>query len=109
MIGNVVTVIVDRAMGTYHPLYPDMYYPINYGYVEGIIAKDGEAQDAYILGVLEPVKQFRGKVIAIIRRTNDIEDKWIVAPEGMNFSNDEIAEKVYFQEKYFDVTIERFG
>lgn len=36
MIGEIVTVTVDRAMGTYHPEHKDMYYPINYGYIEGM-------------------------------------------------------------------------
>ena len=51
VIGKTVTVTVDRPLGSYHPEHRDMYYPINYGYVEGIIAPDGEEQDAYILGV----------------------------------------------------------
>lgn len=51
MIGKVVKVIVDRPLGSYHPTHNDIYYPINYGYIEGIIAPDGEEQDAYILGV----------------------------------------------------------
>ena len=53
MIGDIVTVTVDRPLGTYHPKHKDLYYPINYGYIEGIIAPDGEEQDAYILGVLK--------------------------------------------------------
>lgn len=105
MIGNIVTVIVDRELGTYHPKHRDIYYPINYGYIEGIIAPDGEEQDAYILGVTEPVQQFTGEVIAIIHRKNDIEDKWVVAPQGMKFTVDEIKNQVYFQEKYFDFEI----
>ena len=32
-----------------------MYYPINYGYIEGTMAADGEEEDAYILGVTDPV------------------------------------------------------
>ena len=52
-IGRTVTVTVDRPLGSYHPEHKDMYYPINYGYVEGIMAPDGEEQDAYILGVDE--------------------------------------------------------
>ncbi|CDM70024.1 hypothetical protein CM240_2907 [Clostridium bornimense] len=105
MIGDTVTVIVDRELGTYHPKHRDIYYPINYGYIEGIIAPDGEEQDAYILGVTEPVQQFTGEVIAIIHRKNDIEDKWVVAPKGMKFTVDEIKNQVYFQEKYFDFEI----
>ena len=40
------------------------------------MSPDGEWQDAYILGVSKPVKEFTGKVIAIVKRNDDIEDKW---------------------------------
>lgn len=102
MIGKIVTVKVDRAMGTYHPKHIDMYYPINYGYIEGVMAPDGEEQDAYILGVDIPVKEFTGKIIAIIKRNDDIEEKWVVVPENTSFSKEEIIRQTYFQEKYFD-------
>lgn len=58
VVGNIVTVTVDRPLGSCHPVHKDMYYPINYGYVEGIMALDGEEQDAYILGVNEAVDKF---------------------------------------------------
>ncbi len=105
MIGDIVTVIVDRPIGSYHPKYKEMYYPINYGYVEGITAPDGEEQDAYILGVNIPVKEYTGKIIAIIHRYNDIEEKWVIAPENMNFTIEEIKEQVDFQEQYFQFEI----
>lgn len=35
MIGQIVTVIVDRPIGSYHPEHPDLYYPVNYGYIKG--------------------------------------------------------------------------
>ena len=105
MIGRRVTVTVDRPMGSRHPVYRDMIYPLNYGYVQGISAPDGEAQDAYILGVSRPVATFIGVVIAVIRRLDDIEDKWIVAPLGTGFSPEEIAKAIHFQEQYFDIEI----
>ena len=49
MLGKIVKVTVDRPMGTYHSKHKDIYYPINYGYIRGIMAPDGEEQDAYIL------------------------------------------------------------
>ena len=101
MIGNIVKVVVDRPLGSYHPKHKDIYYPINYGYIENIIAPDGEEQDVYILGVNEPIKEFVGKIIAIIYRADDIEEKWVVAPENITFTKDEIMEQVHFQEKYF--------
>ena len=66
------------------------------------MAPDGEEQDAYILGVDVPVKKLTGKVITIIHRRNDVEDKWVVAPEGQEFSRKEIEEQTLFQEQYFD-------
>lgn len=102
MIGDMVTVTVDRPLGSYHPKHKDIYYPINYGYIEGVMASDGEEQDAYILGVSEPVESFTGKIIAIIHRNDDVEEKWVVAPENMVFSKEEIMELVKFQEQYFD-------
>ena len=105
MLGKIVKVIVDRPLGTYHPKHKDIYYSVNYGYIEGIIAADGEEQDAYILGVNEPIKEFIGKVIAVIHRFNDIEEKWVVAPEGASFTKDEIMQQVDFQEQFFKTEI----
>lgn len=105
MIGSKVKVIVDRPMGTYHPKHKDIFYTVNYGYVDGIMAPDGEEQDAYILGIDKPLKEFIGVVLAIIHRINDVEDKWIVVPEGTSFTKEEIIKQVSFQEKYFKIEI----
>ena len=78
-----------------------MIYPVNYGFVAGVIAGDGEEQDAYILGVDEPADEFEGVVIAVVHRPDDNEDKWVVAPEGVSFSAEYIREKLNFQEQYF--------
>ena len=106
MLGKIVKVIIDRPLGSYHPNHNNIYYPINYGYIPEVIANDGEEQDAYILGVNLPLKEFTGKVIAIIHRKNDNEDKWIVTPENLNLSKETILKAVEFQEKYFDIEIE---
>ena len=105
MIGKIVKVKVDRPLGSAHPKYPNLIYPVNYGFVEGIFAPDGEEQDAYILGINVPLPSFEGKIIAIIHRKNDVEDKWVVAPQNMSFDKDDIQKLTYFQEKYFDIEI----
>lgn len=104
-IGKIVTVTVDRPLGSYHPEYKDMYYPINYGYIQGIMASDGEEQDAYILGIYEAVDKVTGKIIAIVHRNDDIEEKWVVAPVDKTFTKEEIWKQIYFQEQYFDSEI----
>lgn len=99
MLGKIVTVKVDRPLGSVHPNHSDIIYPINYGYIEGIFALDGEEMDAYILGVDNPVDSYTGEVIAIIKRENDVEDKLVVA--NKSFSKKEIIDSTNFQEKYF--------
>ena len=105
VIGRTATVTIDRPLGSCHPKHKDIYYPINYGYVEGIMAADGEEQDAYVLGVDEAIDKFTGKIIAIVHRNNDVEEKWVVAPENVTFTKEEIREQIYFQEQYFDSEI----
>ena len=107
IIGRKVSGKIDRPLGSRHPRFDKLIYPINYGYVEGVMAKDGDEQDVYLLGVDHPVSSYEGVVIAVLHRYNDIEDKWIVAPKGVNFTDREIMDQVYFQEKYFDVEIFR--
>lgn len=109
MLGSIVKVVVDRPMGSCHPNYPDLHYPVNYGYITGTLAADGEEEDAYILGVTTPLHKFTGRVIAVINRLDDTEFKWIVAPDGITFTHDQIYEQVCFQEQYFQTEIHIFN
>lgn len=102
IIGSTVECVIDRPLGSFHPSHADLYYPINYGYVKGILARDGAEQDVYILGEDKALSTFIGRVIAVYHRYNDIEDKWIVASEGNNFSDEVILQQIEFQEKFFD-------
>ena len=101
-MGKEVHIVVDRPIGYRHG---DIVYPINYGYLPGVMAGDGEEQDAYILGVPEPIAEFDGVVVAAVHRKNDCEDKLVVAPAGSLYHQGQIAEAVFFQEQYFDSRI----
>lgn len=103
LLGERVTVQVDRPVGYLHG---DILYPINYGFVPDLMGGDGEEQDAYILGVREPIQQFTGVVVGVIRRHNDCEDKLVVAQEGQEYHQGQIAEATAFQEQYFVSTID---
>ena len=107
VIGAKVQVVVDRPLGSTHPQYKKLIYPINYGYIRGVLAGDGMYQDCYILGENKPIKAFEGVVIAIIHRKNDAEDKWVVTKDGINVSDEEILKQTEFQEQYFDIEIMR--
>lgn len=105
MLGKTVRVVVDRPMGSYHPTHKDIHYSVNYGYVTGVIAGDGEEQDVYVLGINQPLKEFVGTVIAIIHRIDDVEDKLVVAPNGVTLTKEQIEKQVHFQERFFKTEI----
>ena len=105
VLGDAVAIKMDRPIGTVHPKHPDLVYPINYGYVPGLLAPDGEEQDAYVLGVDQPLEEFTGRLIAIIHRFDDVEEKWVLAPEGMSFTKEQVEEMTHFQEQYYQIEV----
>lgn len=103
---KMVDVVIDRPIGSVHPKYEDMIYPLNYGFIPNVFGGDGEELDVYLMGLNVPVKEYKAKVIAIVHRHNDVEDKLVAAPEGMSFTKMEIEDAVRFQEQYFESEIE---
>lgn len=105
-IGKEVEVVIDRQLGSKHPKW-GFVYEANYGDIPGTISPDGEELDAYLLGIEQPVEKGVGKVIAIIHRTNDDDDKLVISATGEDFSDEFIREKTDFQEKFFESVIIR--
>ena len=101
-----LNVIIDRPMGTKHP-DKDFFYPVNYGYIKGIKAPDGEDLDAYVLGVFEPVHEFEGTCIAVIHRTDVEDDKLVVVPKNKDYTDAEIKILTEFQERFYESHIIR--
>ena len=105
-LGKFVAVKIDRPAGSKHPDY-GYVYPVNYGYITGTISGDGEEIDAYVLGEDKPLEEFCGRVIAIIHRKNDNDDKLVVAEDGQYFDDEQIKSLTHFQEKWFESEIWR--
>lgn len=105
-LGKTVEVKIDRKLGSYHPKY-NFIYMLNYGYIENTLSEDNEELDAYLLGSYEPKDKIMGKVIAIIKRTIDDDDKLVVAVDNKDYTNDQIRALTDFQEKYFTSVIIR--
>lgn len=106
-IGKEVTVKIDRPIGSSHPKHPDHIYWVNYGYVPNTVSGDGEELDCYILGEYKPLKEYKGKCIAVIHRLNEDDDKLIVVPKEKNFTDSEIRLLTDFQEMYYESVILR--
>ena len=94
---------VDRPMGFRHVKDNGIVldYPVNYGEILSIEGGDGEPQDVYILGVDRPISSFKGRIIAVIHRLDDNEDKWVTCPSGVLLSEEAILSAVRFQEQYY--------
>ena len=106
-LGKTVDIKIDRPIGYVHKKEKySLIYPINYGYIPGVLGGDGEELDVYLLGVNEPVTEYTAKVIGIAHRENDVEDKLVAAPENMSFSKEKIENSIHFQEQYYKTTVE---
>ena len=99
-LGKTITIRIDRPMGSLHPEH-GFVYPVNYGYLPGVISPDGEELDAYLLGVFEPLEEYTGECIAVIHRRDDDDDKLVIVPEGSRYTMDQIRALTEFQERFF--------
>ena len=99
-LGQELKVIIDRPLGSKHPKF-NFTYPINYGYIPNTTSGDGEELDAYVLLVNEPLKEFNGICIGVIKRNEEDDDKLIIIPKGKSISKEEIEKAINFQEQWF--------
>lgn len=106
-LGRTVTVTIDRPIGyVHHKGEKVLTYPINYGYLAGVLGGDGEELDVYVLGIDRPVAECVVRVIGIVFRSDDVEDKLIAAPEGKRYTVREAEDAVRFAEKYYRSRVE---
>ena len=98
-LGKIVKVKIDRPLGSLHPKH-NFLYLLNYGYIPNTVSGDGEELDAYILGEFKPLDEFTGKVIAVIERLDEDDDKLVVVGENKNYTNEQIEALVEFQEQW---------
>jgi len=106
-LGKKVHLEFDQPVGSSYQPHNINSYPINYGYVPGVLAPDGDDLDAYLLNVFKPLKEADGICIAIVHRTNDDDDKLVVVTEGTELTDEEIIKQVSFQEYLYESIIVR--
>ncbi|MBK9927230.1 MAG: inorganic pyrophosphatase [Anaerolineales bacterium] len=68
--------IIDRPKGTPHPRYPQLIYPLDYGYLENTTASDGDGIDIW-MGSLQ-TKTLTGILCTFDKMKRDAEIKLLI-------------------------------
>ena len=105
-LGKTVRIEIDRPIGEPHPKHPEIIYPINYGYIPGVLGGDDEELDVYVLGLDVPVSECEVRIIAIVHRSDDVEDKLVGAVGDAHYTAHDIESAVHFQEQFHESEIE---
>ena len=105
-LNQIVEVSIDKPMGCIYSKFKT-YFEVNYGFIPNTLAPDGKELDAYVLKVDKPLDKFTGRVVAIIHRINDDDDKLVVIPDGQTIADEEIETLTHFQEQWFKHEIVR--
>jgi inorganic pyrophosphatase len=108
-IGKKVHIKIDRPLGSVHPIHKHIWFTCNYGYLPGIPGGDGDNLDAYLLGVFMPVTEYSGICIAIIKRRDEDDDKLVVVPEGINYSDEQILVLTEYIERFHNSYVVRLS
>ena len=69
--------VIDRPRGSHHPRYPDLTYPVDYGYLEGTTTVDGGGLDVWA-GTL-PEKSLTALVLTVDLHKRDVEVKLLLS------------------------------
>ena len=78
------TIVIDRPAGTPHPRFPEFIYPLDYGYLVGQRAYDGDGVDIWLGHAAEP--QTTAIICTVDEVALDVELKilWACTPEEIN-------------------------
>ena len=69
-------IVIDRPRGTAHPRYPELIYPVDYGYLAQMRAMDGGGLDVWV-GSL-PDRSVTGVVCTVDLEKRDVELKLLL-------------------------------
>ena len=73
-------ILMDRPKGTSHPRYPDMIYPLDYGYLENTTSSDGGGIDVWLgsLSIVINTKTLTGILCTFDTLKRDAEIKLLI-------------------------------
>ncbi|MDD4938158.1 MAG: inorganic diphosphatase [Candidatus Shapirobacteria bacterium] len=105
-LNQIIEVVIDKQLGCIYSEYKTLF-EVNYGFIPDTIAPDGKELDAYVLKVDKPLEKFTGRVVAVIHRLDDDDDKLVVIPDVETITDEEINKLTNFQEQFFKHEIVR--
>jgi inorganic pyrophosphatase len=68
--------VIDRPKGSHHPRYPELVYPLDYGYLAKTISGDGHGVDVW-LGSLTPPR-LDAVLVTVDLHKKDVEIKLLL-------------------------------
>ena len=68
--------VIDRPRGTAHPRYPDMIYPLDYGYLADTTAMDGGGIDVWAGS--DPARGLDAVMVTVDLMKRDSESKLLI-------------------------------
>lgn len=69
-------IVIDRPRGSRHPRYPAVAYPLDYGYLDGTTAIDGDGVDCWRGSLAKSV--VTGAIVTVDVYKADCEIKWLI-------------------------------
>lgn len=105
MLGKFVKVRVTSPMHSFNNRF-GFRYKLNYGIIDSYKTNKKSVQGAYIMGINHPVRNFDGRVIAVIKRQSCRGIAWVVAPKSTRFIVNDIKQAIEFAEGRNNYSIE---
>src|SRR5512143_1473324 len=68
--------VIDRPKGSHHPRYPEIVYPVDYGYLEGTTTVDGGGVEVWV-GTL-PDRKLTALALTVDLLKRDVEIKLVL-------------------------------
>jgi len=69
-------IVIDRPKGSSHPRYPDLLYPLDYGYLKNTRSSDGDGVDVWLGSLYN--KHISGIVCTVDTEDRDVELKLLL-------------------------------
>lgn len=105
MLGKYCSVSVCRPVGYVDTAY-GFTYPVNFGFANVKRVKLNKRIGAYILGINHPVREFDGRVIAVLTNKQTGENLLVVAPKSKRYIVHEIDDMMSFLKPHFDYELQ---